>query len=712
VFMTTLLNAFTAPFLVQKLGIIALPEARQTLLRLFYQQLVNYSHYNDNPEEVTAALKEMLHEAAEEIEHQQTSKTGPRCTRHADAEGNCLLTPKLHQNREDAEGAMPETHFVGMPSQLWTGGPSCPRPAGMQDGCVDGNIGTDGDLRLSGLSIDSAVIDSSVIASHMDSSLTSTQFQANDEMLHELKVLRHKYKKIPQDELRLLGDELPENLLDSDDVDNMMALIEHQDVDVGMAKVANECFLNMVYNNYWRLIGEGKLRPGSPESDVLLTSIRVSQSPYRADLIDFRYLFDRMVGKNETNVDDILGTEFDALEVPIPSGVPMDSKLSLTVGSWQFKAFIAVAIMFNSIVVCIEELSHGDDNEVNPAWLVLDAVFTSIFLVEFCLKFLWLKCAYYKDPWNRFDFFLVIAGVFGLVVSIVTRGSNSDLADQSKLLRLARVLRSMRLLRILRIFHAQMSKDKLVSIELSRMLKKITAMSCFIKAHLMAQNDMVKFFGGNGRGTQASEAEIARCVLQSQTVTYKALIIASRAQKQMDQEVLHELQTVYQRKCIAEGLSVFVENAVADGAISEKEAHAILHPLNHQIAECMGMLNDRAEGVITTSPSQNEDSKSGGSGGRSTHMVKSRDSSADSWMSSDACSSAPHSQGSLTSSVGLPGEDSAKLDDTEIVATSDKHISGFCIAAAPEAAPCAPDVSAADSTAALCGQLPGVPLTP
>merc|ERR1719174_545084 len=208
VFMTTLLNAFTAPFLVQKLGIIALPEARQTLLRLFYQQLVNYSHYNDNPEEVTAALKEMLHEAAEEIEHQQTSKTGPRCTRHADAEGSCILTPKLHQNREDAEGAMPETHFIGMPSQLWTGGPSCPRPAGMQDGCVDGNI------RVSGLSMDSAVIDSSVIASHMDSSLTSTQFQANDEMLHELKVLRHKYKKIPQDELRLLGGELPENLLD------------------------------------------------------------------------------------------------------------------------------------------------------------------------------------------------------------------------------------------------------------------------------------------------------------------------------------------------------------------------------------------------------------------------------------------------------------------------------------------------------------------
>jgi hypothetical protein len=266
-----------------------------------------------------------------------------------------------------------------------------------------------------------------------------------------------------------------------------------------------------------------------------------------------------------------------------------------------------------------------------------------------------------------------------------------------------------------------MSKDKLVSIELSRMLKKITAMSCFIKAHLMAQSDMVKFFGGNGRGTQASEAEIARCVLQSQTATYKALIIASRAQKQMDQEVLHELQTVYQRKCIAEGLSVFVENAVADGAISEKEAHAILHPLNHQIAECMDMLNDRAEGVITTSPSQNEDSKSGGSGGRSsgrlsrlgqTHMVKSRDSSANSWMLSDASSSAPHSQGSLTSSVGLPGEDSVKLDDTEIVATSDKHISGFCIAAAPEATLCAPDVSAADSTAALCGQIPGVPLTP
>merc|ERR1719327_1787904 len=85
----------------------------------------------------------------------------------------------------------------------------------------------------------------------------------------------------------------------------MMALIKGQWVDVGMAKVVNEIFLNMVFCNYWKLIEHGMLRPGSPESEVLLTSVRVSQSPYRADLVDFKYIHEKMLDAEDAPDDEV-----------------------------------------------------------------------------------------------------------------------------------------------------------------------------------------------------------------------------------------------------------------------------------------------------------------------------------------------------------------------------------------------------------------------
>jgi NhaP-type Na+/H+ or K+/H+ antiporter len=85
-FLTMIVNATTAPYLVNKLGITAAPAARQTLLRMFHQQLVNWSESGDNPPEVTDALRAMLHEAQEEIDHQAVSASGPKSSREAQKE--------------------------------------------------------------------------------------------------------------------------------------------------------------------------------------------------------------------------------------------------------------------------------------------------------------------------------------------------------------------------------------------------------------------------------------------------------------------------------------------------------------------------------------------------------------------------------------------------------------------------------------------------
>jgi len=116
----------------------------------------------------------------------------------------------------------------------------------------------------------------------------------------------------------------------------------------------------------------------------------------------------------------------------------------------------------------------------------------------------------------------------------------------------------------------------------------------------MAQIDLVKYFGGNGKLDEANESEIARCILQSQVATYRALCMIAATQEEMGQGIYTELENLYRRKHITEGLSQWVLQAHKDGALSATEAHAILHPLNHMVAECVAALGERAEGLVDT----------------------------------------------------------------------------------------------------------------
>lgn len=248
-----------------------------------------------------------------------------------------------------------------------------------------------------------------------------------------------------------------------------------------------------------------------------------------------------------------------------------------------------------------EEIWRDESNDGSDVWLTLDAIFTTIFMAEFACKFAWKTCRYFKDGWNRFDFLLVVLGVFGLITSVVTRGGGADsIAGQSRIIRVARVLRTLRFLRIFRLFHARLSQDKFVSEELAEIMKKVITLNAFIRGHLIAQNDLMKFFGGSGQ-MDPVETEIARCILQSQVSTYKALMEAAKTQKEMGQQIMDELRNLHKRKNITTGLSNFVLAAHGSGAITPSEATAILHPLNHQVAVCLKTINDRAEGVMDKS---------------------------------------------------------------------------------------------------------------
>ncbi len=100
-----------------------------------------------------------------------------------------------------------------------------------------------------------------------------------------------------------------------------------------------------------------------------------------------------------------------------------------------------LVIMANAVVIFLLNFPHF---EHNPFLLGLDHFFLGIFIVEAIVKirvFSWRK--YWKDPWNRFDFVVLILSLPSLLVGLIA------VPDTSAVLSL-RMFRMIRLLRFFR----------------------------------------------------------------------------------------------------------------------------------------------------------------------------------------------------------------------------------------------------------------------
>merc|ERR1719329_1075566 len=232
-----------------------------------------------------------------------------------------------------------------------------------------------------------------------------------------------------------------------------------------------------------------------------------------------------------------------------------------------------VAIVLNCLYVIVDENARNDENNNHAGWLCTEAVFCVIFLVEFLIKFGALKVKYFKDASNVFDFVLVVLGVVGVIISSLSQGQNTGMgSSEARIIRVARVFRILRFLRIFRLFHAKLSTDAEISIHVASHIQRMTTMRTFVTAHLLSQVQLVKYFGGNGKTDTEDESEMARCILQSQIACFKAITLGVQETKTMDKDLVTELDWVYQRKTITEGLEHFVMQAHHDGALSAREA--------------------------------------------------------------------------------------------------------------------------------------------
>mmetsp|Transcript_23241 Transcript_23241/g.51423 ORF Transcript_23241/g.51423 Transcript_23241/m.51423 type:complete len:1252 (+) Transcript_23241:95-3850(+) len=600
-FLTTIINATTAPALVRMLGITALPDAQLRLLKMLSEQLVQWSSDHKQPEAITSGLRHMLEHLDDQITSQQSQQT--RVARVTQMVGHLS---------------------AGKPGQT---------PSGTESG--DQSPRSDGDMHQL----------KSIKSTHIRDGTASKHVQDNANICEKLREAEAGYKSLRDSEEGLgmleikaqgggISKGIPaEHLLL--EVDDMVELMKGTPVDEGMAKVVNRAFLSLVRTHYWRQLETGDLRPGSDEAETLLTSVEVALSPLRADLMDWRYIVGRLRrhtvlsddewwevfpntlvqestqlndGMDSRKVHSHMPDELGAIQGQVsamPSTFPSRAKVGKlhgvprVVGSAWFNVGISVIIILNGIWIAVEEKYQTDDGSNEELWLVGDFFFTAVFTIECILKLWVMHLRYFKDGSNVFDFVLVVLGLLGFAFTLISylQGENGQ-GDITGIIRISRVFRVLRFLRVFRLFNAKLSRDKLVSHELSCIMFRIMTCMSFIAAHLSSQKSLIKYFGGNGKIDCEDEVEIARCIVQSQLSVYKAINVVAQMERQMNGSLVTDLKNTLERKEIAEALEEFVMTALADGAITSREAESMMHPLHHQIADCLALLNDTTEGIL------------------------------------------------------------------------------------------------------------------
>ena len=116
---------------------------------------------------------------------------------------------------------------------------------------------------------------------------------------------------------------------------------------------------------------------------------------------------------------------------------------------WGFDAFIQGCIVLNMIQMAI--VYDGASQEYMETLEYINLGFTFVFIVEAGLKNIAFGPAgYFKNSWNRFDFFVVIASVLDICLSYFVQTSTNLLRIGPQVARILRVLRISRTIRIAR----------------------------------------------------------------------------------------------------------------------------------------------------------------------------------------------------------------------------------------------------------------------
>ncbi|KAH3892449.1 hypothetical protein DPMN_016567, partial [Dreissena polymorpha] len=137
--------------------------------------------------------------------------------------------------------------------------------------------------------------------------------------------------------------------------------------------------------------------------------------------------------------------EFALKAKPTPRYIPKSRwqyKLWWFVTSKAFEYAIFALILVNTIALALKY--HGQSAEYSDALDYMNMFFTGVFTVEFVLKLTAFRFKYYIiDPWNIFDFIIVLGSFIDIIYTEVNTGS---LIISINFFRLFRVMRLIKLL--------------------------------------------------------------------------------------------------------------------------------------------------------------------------------------------------------------------------------------------------------------------------
>ena len=124
-------------------------------------------------------------------------------------------------------------------------------------------------------------------------------------------------------------------------------------------------------------------------------------------------------------------------------------KLNKLVASNWFDLIMLIIILANTVVIILENVDT--DQDTSDLLDQIDNYFVYIFILEFVIKIIGLGVTdYFKDNWNKFDFFLIISSlVMDVTVSFLKSARGLRSAKSLRFLRIARSPRALRMLRIL-----------------------------------------------------------------------------------------------------------------------------------------------------------------------------------------------------------------------------------------------------------------------
>ncbi|XP_029317625.1 voltage-dependent L-type calcium channel subunit alpha-1C [Cottoperca gobio] len=109
---------------------------------------------------------------------------------------------------------------------------------------------------------------------------------------------------------------------------------------------------------------------------------------------------------------------------------PYQYKVWYVVNSTYFEYLMFTLILLNTI--CLAMQHHGQTKNFNDAMNILNMLFTGLFTVEMILKLIAFKPrGYFSDPWNVFDFLIVIGSIIDVILSEINPADTSSSSTSS-----------------------------------------------------------------------------------------------------------------------------------------------------------------------------------------------------------------------------------------------------------------------------------------